>query len=156
LSPGYLYVRRHERGVTGSLFGQRRRARGWPGRRVSAARNRRGLNRFLVGLHDHASSLWPIFCRPTRATAPFWVPLRSRPSAFAGGIRGHPVRQLRLRCSAASAAARCWSARFVFNSPGALGLAACQGLCQRCWRARSAPLAGPAGIDALNTRNAAQ
>jgi hypothetical protein len=51
----------------------------------------------------------PFSCQRHRASAPRRVLLRSRPSAFAGARRGHPVCQLRLRCAAATAAARCWA-----------------------------------------------
>jgi hypothetical protein len=94
-------------------------------------------------------------CRRRRASAPERHPQRSRPSAFAGLRRGHPLCQLRLRDIAASAAARCWEPRFVFNSPAALGSAACHHCRPGSWAARSAAPLRLSGLGALNTRDAA-
>jgi hypothetical protein len=148
-------VRRHELGVCGSLFGQRCRVRGWHRQLRFGVRSRRGLKRHLVCQLRHCWLCAPFSCQRRRASAPGTVLLRSRPSAFAGTHRGHPFCQLRLRRTAASAAARCRPSRFVFNSPGALGSEACHCRCRSSWAARSAaPLRLP-GVAALNTRNAA-
>ena len=94
--------------------------------------------------------------RPRRpARAPRRVPLRSRPSAFAGPHRGHWFCHLRLRCSAASSGAHWPGSRPVLNLHLALGSAACQGRCRWSRLAWSAPLAGPGQAGALNTSNAA-
>jgi hypothetical protein len=52
---------------------------------------------------------------------------RSRPAAFAGERRGHPLCQFHTRRAAASGPARCRLARIVFNSPSALGVVAYSG-----------------------------
>jgi hypothetical protein len=148
---GYLYVRRHEIRVTCFLFGPRLRALGWHGPRALAPSGRRVLKRHLVCQHRQFLLSAPFSCQRHRASAPRRVLLRSRPSAFAGARRGHPVCQLRLRCAAATAAARCWPSRFVFNSPGAPGSAACKRRRRGSWAPRSAaPLRLP-GVGALNT-----
>lgn len=109
----------------------------------------------LLGELGSVLSFGPLSCQRLRAPAPRGVPLRSRPSAFAGIHRGHPFRQLRLRCTAASTAARWREARFVFSSPAAFGSAACHSRRRGSWAPRSAALLGLGGSGVAGEQNAA-
>ena len=155
-------VGRHHSHVDLFHFGERRRARDRRRRRASAASSRRCREQPRVGrecwigcVHEYPTSPLVVrLCR--RAWAPSRVPQRSRPSAFAGARRGHPLGQFHARGAPAAASARWPQSRFVFNSPGALVSAACLVRRRWSWPARSVPLAGLAGVSALNARNAAQ